>query len=49
MYDAATLTTMLKEVGFENAVQTEFGGGRMDPSVDSLNRKSETLYVEANR
>lgn len=46
-YDAETLALMLTEAGFSHVEQSSFGDGELQPSPDSINRRSETLYIEA--
>ena len=49
MYDAASLTAMLSECGFANAVVCEYQKGRV-PDCDILdNRPEESLYLEAEK
>jgi predicted SAM-dependent methyltransferase len=49
MYDAQTLTLMLRAAGFAHASQSEFGAGDLQPSPDSPIRRDGTLYVEARK
>jgi len=49
MYDANTLTLMLRAAGFAHATQSAFGSGDLQPSPDSPVRRDGTLYVEARK
>lgn len=49
MYDADTLTLMLRAAGFARATESAFGEGELQPSPDSPVRRAGTLYVEARK
>jgi predicted SAM-dependent methyltransferase len=49
MYDADTLTLMLRAAGFAHTAESEFGAGEIQPSPDSPARRDGTLYVEARK
>ena len=47
MYDFETLELILREVEVTTVKRLAFGEGRLAPSPESLERRPETLYVEA--
>jgi hypothetical protein len=47
MWDGETLSLLLKEAGFHNAVEKPAGESRIEPAPDTEHRKPESLYVEA--
>lgn len=47
MYDFETLELLFREAGFTAVEHSAFGEGRLAPSPDSEDRRTETLYVEA--
>jgi predicted SAM-dependent methyltransferase len=47
MYDADTLTLVLRAVGFSLAEQRQFGESRLEPCPDSEHRREWSIYVEA--
>jgi len=47
MYDFETLKLILQEAGFTAVERSAFGEGRLATSLDSEDRRLETLYVEA--
>lgn len=49
MYDAETLTLMLRAAGFAHAEHSAFGEGALQPTPDGPARRDGTLYVEARK
>lgn len=47
MYDSETLAVMLREAGFSSVKHLSFGESALAPCPDSINRRPETLYIEA--
>lgn len=47
MYDYETLALLLGEAGFIHVKHCQSGGGNLNPQPDSVQRRPETLYVEA--
>lgn len=47
MYDFETMRHALLGAGFTHVEHSSFGLGRLQPSPDSMERRDETMYVEA--
>jgi predicted SAM-dependent methyltransferase len=48
-YDYETLAFMVEAAGFRAVESRAFGHSRLEPCPDSVNRKTETMYVESIR
>lgn len=49
MYDAETLSDLLKAAGFGDVEQREFGKSWLDDAPDSESRAAESLYIEGRK
>ena len=49
IWDDETLVALLEAAGFAEVAPSEFGAGRVEPSPDSPQRQSESVYVEGVR
>jgi SAM-dependent methyltransferase len=49
MYDADTLTLLVRAAGFDVVEERAFGESRLSPCPDSAHRRRDTVYVEAVR
>jgi predicted SAM-dependent methyltransferase len=48
-WDAETLETVLREAGFDEVAEKQFGESRLEPAPDSEMRRPETVYAEGIR